>query len=65
LNVFLKAAMRAKEYYDVRAKNISKGHASNKKNFFFIKADNKLVKIFFDDILYVEAYRIMFPLIQG
>jgi DNA-binding LytR/AlgR family response regulator len=51
---FLKAAMRAKEYYEVRAKNISKGHP-NKENFFFIKADNKLVKIFFDDILYVEA----------
>jgi DNA-binding LytR/AlgR family response regulator len=47
--------MRAKEYYDVRAKNISNGHASNKENFFFIKADNKLIKIFFDDILYVEA----------
>jgi DNA-binding LytR/AlgR family response regulator len=52
---FLKAAMKAKEYYEVRARNIFDPHTSNKENFFFVKADNKLVKIFFDDILYVEA----------
>jgi DNA-binding LytR/AlgR family response regulator len=51
---FLKAAMRVKEYYEVRIKNISE-QASGEANFFFIKADNKLAKIFFDDILYVEA----------
>ena len=51
---FLKAAMRAKEYYEVRTKNISE-IAASKEDFFFIKADNKLVKIFFDDILFVEA----------
>jgi DNA-binding LytR/AlgR family response regulator len=52
---FLKAAMRAKEYYEVRAKNITEGRTSAQDEFFFIKADNKLVKIFFDEILYVEA----------
>lgn len=52
---FLKAAMKAKEYYEVRAKNSSEIKASGKEDFFFIKADNKLMKIFFDDILYVEA----------
>ena len=52
---FLKAAMRAKEYYEVRNKNISEGQTSAKGDFFFIKADNKLIKIFFDDILFVEA----------
>ena len=52
---FLKAAMRAKEYYEVRNKNISESQSSTKDDFFFIKADNKLIKIFFDDILFVEA----------
>lgn len=52
---FLKAAMRAKEYYEVRAKNSSELAALEKEDFFFIKADNKLVKIFFEDVLYVEA----------
>jgi DNA-binding LytR/AlgR family response regulator len=52
---FLKAAMRAKEYYEVRIKNISESQSSTKGDFFFIKADNKLIKIFFDDILFVEA----------
>ena len=51
---FLKAAMRAKEYYEVRIKNISE-IAPGKEEFFFIKADNKLVKIFYDEILFVEA----------
>lgn len=52
---FLKAALRAKEYYEVRNKNISETESSSKSDFFFIKADNKLVKILFADILYVEA----------
>jgi DNA-binding LytR/AlgR family response regulator len=52
---FLKAAVRVKEYYEVRAKNISEARASVTDDFFFIKADNKLVKIFFEEILYVEA----------
>src|SRR5688572_29460424 len=49
---FLKAAMKAKEYYEVREKN---SHEALHGEYFFIKADNKLVKIFFDEILYVEA----------
>ena len=52
---FLKAAMRAKEYYEVRNKIVEEIKISGKEDFFFIKADNKLVKIFFDDILFVEA----------
>lgn len=49
---FLKAAMKAKEFYEVRETNQQEGKGSD---FFFIKADQKLVKIFFDDILYAEA----------
>ncbi len=49
---FFKAAMKAKDYYDFRDTNQNDGADSD---FFFIKADNKLVKIMFDEILFVEA----------
>lgn len=49
---FLKAAMKAKEFYEIRQKNKDSDPAAG---YFFIKADNKLVKIFFDEILFVEA----------
>ena len=53
---FFKAALKAKEYYEVREKNQSKISSSgNVEGYFFIKADNKLIKIFFADILFVEA----------
>jgi DNA-binding LytR/AlgR family response regulator len=51
---FLKAALKAKEYYEVRQHN-DEAVAGEKEDYFFIKADNKLVKIFFDEILFVEA----------
>ena len=51
---FLKAALKAKEYYEVRKKNLAEAGAQ-RNDYFFIKADNKLVKVFFDDILYAEA----------
>ena len=49
---FLKAALKAKEYYEVRETNLAE---SKNTDFFFIKADNKLVKISFDEVLYAEA----------
>jgi DNA-binding LytR/AlgR family response regulator len=51
---FLQAALKAKEYYELRIKNnsVTSGEAQN---YFFIKTDGKLVKIFYDDILLVEA----------
>ncbi len=52
---FLKAASRAKEYYEVREKNLMETAAQLNETFFFIKADTKLVKLFYDDILFVEA----------
>lgn len=51
---FLKAAMKANEYYEVREKNTIEANSSAA-NYFFIKADNKLIKIFFDDVLFAEA----------
>src|ERR1051325_5901414 len=52
---FLKAAMRAKEFYEVRQKNISETTQGTAAEYFFIKADNKLVKIAYDEILFAEA----------
>lgn len=49
---FLKAALKAKEYYEVRDTNTKE---ANTGEYFFIKADNKLVKILYDEILYAEA----------
>lgn len=49
---FLKAALKAKEYYEMREKNVKEALPED---YFFIKADGKLVKIAFDDVLYVEA----------
>ncbi len=49
---FLKAALKAREYYEVRDKNTSDADDST---FFFIKVDNKLVKVEYDEVLYVEA----------
>lgn len=51
---FLKAALKAKEYYEVREKNHAETNLTAT-NYFFIKADNKLVKILYDDILFAEA----------
>ena len=50
---FLKAALKAREYYEVRQKN--EASAGARDDYFFIKADNKLVKVLFEDILFVEA----------
>ncbi|MGB4843241.1 MAG: LytTR family DNA-binding domain-containing protein [Ferruginibacter sp.] len=51
---FLKAALKAKEFFGLRQNE--KGEAVEEiKDYFFIKADNSLVKIFYADILFVEA----------
>jgi DNA-binding LytR/AlgR family response regulator len=53
---FLKSAVRAKEFYEVRQKNKTEANAQNSQtDYFFIKADNKLVKVQFNEILYAEA----------
>jgi DNA-binding LytR/AlgR family response regulator len=51
---FYKAVLKAKEYYEVRAKNETE-KATSSSDYFFIKADNKLVKIILEEILFVEA----------
>ena len=51
---FLKAALRAREFYEIREKNQA-GIAGPAEDYFFIKADNKLVKLMYDEILFAEA----------
>ena len=52
---FLKAALKAKEYYEVRQKNRASASEAPAADYFFIKADNKLVKLAYDEILFAEA----------
>jgi len=52
---FLKAALKAKEYYEVRQKNSISASEVPAADYFFIKADNKLVKLAYDEILFAEA----------
>ena len=52
---FLKAALKAKEYYELRQQNKQIQTDSSAQKDFFIKADNQLVRIAFDDLLFVEA----------
>ncbi|MEO5564402.1 MAG: LytTR family DNA-binding domain-containing protein [Chitinophagaceae bacterium] len=51
---FLKAVMKAREYYEIREKNVAET-TSAAADYFFIKADSKLVKLFFEDVLFAEA----------
>jgi DNA-binding LytR/AlgR family response regulator len=51
---FIKAALKAKEYYELREKNKTE-YLTSSTDHFFIKSENKLVKISFRDILFVEA----------
>lgn len=51
---FFKAVLKAKEYYEIREKNTTDVTTASA-GYFFIKSDNKLVKLLFDDILFVEA----------
>lgn len=50
---FLKASFKAKEYYELRQENNIQ--APVPPDYVFIKVDGKLVKIFFEEILFVEA----------
>lgn len=49
---FFKAALKAKEYYELRSQNKT---TETKADHLFIKVDGKLVRILYDDILFVEA----------
>ncbi len=46
---FLKAALKAKDLFDHKVLK------TEEQNYFFIKVDNSLVKVFYDEVLFVEA----------
>lgn len=52
---FLKASLKAKDFFEVRQVNRAEAKQDATEAYFFIKADNKLVKIFYNDILFIEA----------
>ena len=57
--------MKAKEFYEVRQKNMEENiPALFLSTCFFVKADNKLVKILVEDILFVEALQDYVPFRQ-
>jgi DNA-binding LytR/AlgR family response regulator len=49
---FFKSVLKAKEFYEVRDTNSKEANAGE---YFFIKADNKIIKILYEEIMYVEA----------
>src|SRR5690242_11320311 len=51
---FLKAVLRAREFYEVREKNTMDA-AGASSDYFFIKADNRLVKLEYNEVLFAEA----------
>jgi DNA-binding LytR/AlgR family response regulator len=52
---FLKAANKAKEYYELRLKNQKIVGKEGSSDHIFIKVDGRLIKILFENILFVEA----------
>ena len=52
---FVKAVVKAKEYFDVRAKQLPAETKNNEADFFYIKTDNKIEKVLLDDFYFAEA----------
>jgi DNA-binding LytR/AlgR family response regulator len=52
---FLKAALKAKEYYELRQQNKQAIAGAAPQKDFFIKADNQFVRIAFDELSFIEA----------
>ncbi len=51
---FLKAATKAKEYAELQKKQTA-SPANNPAEYFFVKCNGKIEKIFYDELFYVEA----------
>lgn len=52
---FLKACMRAKEYYEVKNKPAVNTDTARPNDYFFVKCNGRIEKIVYDELLYVEA----------
>jgi DNA-binding LytR/AlgR family response regulator len=52
---FLKACIKAKEYHELRAVQAENKFDGMEPNHFFVKCDGRIEKIFYEDLVYVEA----------
>ena len=52
---FLKACVKAKEFFELRNKPSGELNAATLNDYFFVKCDGKIEKVFYNDLLYVEA----------
>ncbi len=52
---FFKAALKARDHYEHRQPAANAVQGEQKDDYIFIKADNRLVKLAYNDILFVEA----------
>ncbi len=60
INRFMKAVNKALEQFELRKREEESDHEPHEgdgKEFFFVKADKKLVKIKYDEILYIEGLK--------
>jgi DNA-binding LytR/AlgR family response regulator len=52
---FVRAALKAKEYFEVRNKQVTDEIKNDGTSFFYVKTGNRMEKIFLDDIFFAEA----------
>ena len=52
---FLKACIKAKEFFDLKNKPSENINENPLTDYFFVKCDGKIEKIFYNELLYVEA----------
>ncbi len=52
---FVRAALKAKEYFEVRNKQFTDEIKNDDTSFFYVKTGNRMEKIFLDDIFFAEA----------
>lgn len=52
---FLKACIKAKEYFELKKGPQENANISPVHDYFFVKCDGRIEKVFYDDLLYIEA----------
>jgi len=57
LDRFMKAANKARDKFESLATPISAAKEEVKEDYIFVKADKKLIKVNFDDIIYIEGLK--------
>jgi DNA-binding LytR/AlgR family response regulator len=52
---FLKACHKAKDYYQLQKNNREDQLAETQHDYFFVKCDGKIEKVFYEELIYIEA----------